>query len=99
MTAPGRLSAKATSADGQIVFKNAYSAAPTSITFGGTKVLTGAELAAGQFAFQLKDAQGNVVATGHQRGLTAPWSLSPSALTRRVSITSLSPRSMTPRTT
>lgn len=59
----GRLSAKATSADGQIVFKNAYSAAPTSITFGGTKVLTGAELAAGQFAFQLKDAQGNVVAT------------------------------------
>ena len=48
---------------GQIVFKNAYSAAPTSITFGGTKVLTGAELAAGQFAFQLKDAQGNVVAT------------------------------------
>lgn len=59
----GRLSAKATSADGQIVFKNAYSAAPISITFGGTKVLTGAELAAGQFAFQLKDAQGNVVAT------------------------------------
>lgn len=59
----GRLSAKATSAGGQIVFKNAYSAAPTSITFGGTKVLTGAELAAGQFAFQLKDAQGNVVAT------------------------------------
>ena len=59
----GRLSAKATSADGQIVFKNAYSAAPTSITFGGTKVLTGAELAAGQFAFQLKDVQGNVVAT------------------------------------
>lgn len=59
----GRLSAKATSADGQIVFKNAYSATPTSITFGGTKVLTGAELAAGQFAFQLKDAQGNVVAT------------------------------------
>ena len=59
----GKLSAKATSADGQIVFKNAYSAAPTSITFGGTKVLTGAELAAGQFAFQLKDAQGNVVAT------------------------------------
>lgn len=59
----GRLSAKATSADGKIVFKNAYSAAPTSITFGGTKVLTGAELAAGQFAFQLKDAQGNVVAT------------------------------------
>lgn len=59
----GKLSAKATSADGKIVFKNAYSAAPTSITFGGTKVLTGAELAAGQFAFQLKDAQGNVVAT------------------------------------
>lgn len=59
----GKLSAKATSVDGQIVFKNAYSAAPTSITFGGTKVLTGAELAAGQFAFQLKDAQGNVVAT------------------------------------
>lgn len=59
----GRLSAKATSADGQIVFKNSYSAAPASITFGGTKVLTGAELAAGQFAFQLKDAQGNVVAT------------------------------------
>lgn len=59
----GRLSAKAMSADGQIVFKNSYSAAPASITFGGTKVLTGAELAAGQFAFQLKDAQGNVVAT------------------------------------
>ena len=59
----GRLSAKATSADDKIVFKNAYSAAPTSITFGGTKVLTGAELAAGQFAFQLKEAQGNVVAT------------------------------------
>lgn len=59
----GKLSAKASSADGKIVFENAYSAAPTSITFGGSKVLTGAELADGQFAFQLKDSQGNVVAT------------------------------------
>lgn len=59
----GRLCAKATSADGQIVFENSYQAAPTSITFGGTKTLTGAELAAGQFAFQLRDAEGNVIAT------------------------------------
>lgn len=59
----GKLSAKASSADGQIVFENSYSAAPTSITFGGTKTLTGAELASGQFAFQLRDARGNVVAT------------------------------------
>lgn len=48
---------------GTLSITNTYSAAPASITFGGTKVLTGAELAAGQFAFQLKDAQGNVVAT------------------------------------
>lgn len=59
----GKLSAEASSADGNIVFENSYAAASTSITFGGTKVLTGAELADGQFAFQLKDDQGNVVAT------------------------------------
>ena len=59
----GKLSAKASSTDDQIVFENSYAADPTSITFGGTKILTGAELTAGQFAFQLKDAQGNVVAT------------------------------------
>lgn len=59
----GRLVAKASSDEGPITFTNRYDAAAASITFGATKKLEGAKLTEGQFAFQVKDEQGNVVAS------------------------------------
>lgn len=45
-----------------ITFDNAYAIdQPGSIIFGATKVLDGKELADGQFTFELKDDQGNVL--------------------------------------
>ncbi len=44
-----------------IVFKNAYQPAKATWTPSATKQLTGADLADGQFSFELKDADGNVV--------------------------------------
>ena len=49
--------------DGDTTFTNRYEPAGTSITFGATKRLSGADLAAGQFAFELRDGRGNVLAT------------------------------------
>ncbi len=39
--------------DGAITFTNVYDVADTSVTFSGTKSLTGRELAAGEFSFEL----------------------------------------------
>ena len=45
-----------------IAFSNKYKAAPTSVTVGAVKKLEGKALEAGQFTFQLKDADGKVIA-------------------------------------
>ena len=44
-------------------FNNTYKAGTATVTFGAAKVLSGATLKDGQFSFQLKDANGNVVET------------------------------------
>ncbi len=59
----GQLMAKASSDEGTITFTNRYDVKGANITFGATKELSGAKLADGQFAFQVKDGQGNVIAT------------------------------------
>ena len=52
---------------GEIVFSNSYSPLPVTLSgetaVRGTKVLTGRELAAEEFSFQLLDAEGQVVST------------------------------------
>lgn len=59
----GTMSAEAKLADEgkDIVFKNQYEAAPTSVMFGASKIYKGADLKDGQFTFVVKDADGNVV--------------------------------------
>lgn len=56
-----------TNADGDAVttaqFVNVYNVDPTTVTFGAAKALEGREIAEGEFEFELKDAQGKVVAT------------------------------------
>lgn len=60
------------SAPAQVTYTNVYTAQPASVTVGASKVLTGAALAEGQFAFELVDAQGNVVkATNAANGSVA----------------------------
>ena len=47
-----------------VKFENAYEPSETAeITFGAKKVLSGRDLVAGEFAFELVDAEGRVVAT------------------------------------
>lgn len=46
-----------------IVFNNTYTATPTSVLLGGTKVLDGRALAEGEFTFVLNDADGNELQT------------------------------------
>lgn len=46
-----------------IEFNNAYTATPTSVLLGGTKVLDGRALAEGEFTFVLNDADGNELQT------------------------------------
>lgn len=59
----GTMSAEAKLADEgkDVVFKNQYEAAPTSVMFGASKIYKGADLKDGQFTFVVKDADGNVV--------------------------------------
>ena len=47
----------------EIVFVNSYKAAGTSITFNAAKVLTGRDLKKGEFAFELRGANGKVLQT------------------------------------
>ncbi len=46
-----------------VTFDNTYEAEPVDAVIETTKTLTGRDLNAGEFTFQLKDAEGNVVAT------------------------------------
>lgn len=43
-------------------FENTYTAQPTAVSLGASKILTGRTLRDGEFTFQLKDADGTVVA-------------------------------------
>lgn len=54
----------------EIVFANGYKAAGTSITFNAAKVLTGRDLKKGEFAFELRDANGKVLQTVKNGALT-----------------------------
>jgi len=49
--------------DGDIVFNNIYSAADPSVTLTGTKNLSGKTLEADMFSFEVKDENGDTVAT------------------------------------
>ena len=53
----------ADSRDSLVPFENTYTAADTTVTLGGAKVLDGRELAEGEFSFVLKDASGNELGT------------------------------------
>lgn len=59
----GKLTAEISEGLQQIVFSNTYAPAPLDVSgkIGGTKELTGRDLKEGEFVFQLKDAEGEVV--------------------------------------
>ena len=59
----GRLTATASKAAADLTFTNTYTPTATTATITGTKALTGRDLAEGEFSFDLKDADGNVVQT------------------------------------
>ena len=59
----GQLTATASKAAADLTFTNTYTPTATTATITGTKALTGRDLAEGEFFFDLKDADGNVVQT------------------------------------
>lgn len=59
----GQLTATANKTAADLTFTNIYTPTVTTATITGTKALTGRDLAEGEFSFDLKDADGNVVQT------------------------------------
>lgn len=59
----GQLTATANKTAADLTFANTYTPTATTATITGTKALTGRDLAEGEFFFDLKDADGNVVQT------------------------------------
>lgn len=59
----GQLTATANKTAADLTFTNIYTPTATTTTITGTKALTGRDLAEGEFSFDLKDADGNVVQT------------------------------------
>ena len=59
----GQLTATANKAAADLTFTNIYTPTATTATITGTKALIGRDLAEGEFSFDLKDADGNVVQT------------------------------------
>lgn len=59
----GQLTATANKTAADLTFTNTYTPTVTTATITGTKALTGRDLAEGEFFFDLKDADGNVVQT------------------------------------
>lgn len=57
----GQLTATANKTAADLTFTNTYTPTATTATITGTKALTGRDLAEGEFFFDLKDADGNVV--------------------------------------
>ena len=61
----GILEAKATYPNGGVVFTNTYNPGNAQITPTGTKTLTGRDMVADEFVFEVKDVSGNIVSVGH----------------------------------
>lgn len=59
----GQLTATANKTAADLTFTNIYTPTATTATITGTKALIGRDLAEGEFSFDLKDADGNVVQT------------------------------------
>lgn len=59
----GQLTATANKTAADLTFTNTYTPTATTATITGTKALTGRDLAEGEFFFDLKDADGNVLLT------------------------------------
>lgn len=59
----GQLTATANKTAADLTFTNTYTPTATTATITGTKALTGRDLAEGEFFFDLKGADGNVVQT------------------------------------
>lgn len=59
----GTLTVKVDYVDGPVEFNNVYVPAPDSVVFEASKLLEGQELRAGQFEFELVDADGTVLQT------------------------------------
>ena len=59
----GQLTVTANKTAADLTFTNTYTPTATTATITGTKALTGRDLAEGEFFFDLKDADGNVVQT------------------------------------
>lgn len=59
----GQLTATANKTAADLTFTNTYTPTATTATIAGTKALTGRDLAEGEFSFDLKDADGNVLQT------------------------------------
>lgn len=59
----GQLTATANKTAADLTFTNTYTPTAMTATITGTKALTGRDLAEGEFFFDLKDADGNVVQT------------------------------------
>lgn len=72
----GQLTATANKTAADLTFTNAYTPTATTATITGTKALTGRDLAKGEFSFDLKDADGNVVQTV-QNGADGTFGLAP----------------------
>ena len=72
----GQLTATANKTAADLTFTNTYTPTATTATITGTKALTGRDLAEGEFSFDLKDADGNVVQTV-QNGADGTFGFSP----------------------
>ena len=72
----GQLTATANKTAADLTFTNAYTPTATTATITGTKALTGRDLAEGEFSFDLKDADGNVVQTV-QNGVDGTFGFAP----------------------
>ena len=72
----GQLTATANKTAADLTFTNTYTPTATTATITGTKALTGRDLAEGEFFFDLKDADGNVVQT-MQNGADGTFGFAP----------------------
>lgn len=72
----GQLTATANKTAADLTFTNTYTPTATTATITGTKALTGRDLAEGEFFFDLKDADGNVVQTA-QNGADGTFGFAP----------------------
>lgn len=75
----GQLTATANKTAADLTFTNTYTPTATTATITGTKALTGRDLAEGEFFFDLKDADGNVVQTV-QNGADGTFGFAPPQL-------------------